>query len=239
MRILGLKKNVDGKRIYWSNSWLSFYPGFHKLSFTVSPAGYFDDRPQVNFSFGWGKFYTHLSFFRSKKYTDECDPPRYGFYFYGEGLWFPDTFVICKGNKTKHIYLPWAYDWVRTSLMLKDGTWEHETKDNRKSFYKDEWKEKRWAETHPYKYTLNSGEVQERLATIEVKQMEWRPRWFKWTSLFQMVRTSIDIEFSDEVGERTGSWKGGTIGCSYAFILFPYESPYECLKRMEKERKFK
>ena len=123
--------------------------------------------------------------------------------------------------------------------MLKDGTWEHETKDNRKSFYKDEWKEKRWSETHPYKYTLNSGEVQERLATIEVKQMEWRPRWFKWTSLFQMVRTSIDIEFSDEVGERTGSWKGGTIGCSYAFILFPYESPYECLKRMEKERKFK
>lgn len=32
------------------------------------------------------------------------------------------------------------------------------------------------------------------------------------------------------------SWKGGTIGCGYA--LRPNESPYECLKRMEQERKF-
>jgi hypothetical protein len=44
------------------------------------------------------------------------------------------------------------------------------------------------------------------------------------------------IEFNDEVGERTGSWKGGTLGCGYN--LLPNETPLECLRRMEKERKF-
>lgn len=75
-----------------------------------------------------------------------------------------------------------------------------------------------------------------RLATVKVKEMEWRPRWFMWTTLFAQKRTSIDIEFDKEVGERTGSWKGGTLGCGYN--LLPNETPLECLRRMEKERKF-
>jgi hypothetical protein len=41
---------------------------------------------------------------------------------------------------------------------------------------------------------------------------------------------------SKECGERKGSWKGGTLGCSYE--LLPNETPLDCLKRMEKERKF-
>lgn len=59
---------------------------------------------------------------------------------------------------------------------------------------------------------------------------------FVWTTLFNRVIRSIDVEFDGEVGERTGSWKGGTIGCEYE--LRPNETPYECLKRMEQERKF-
>lgn len=234
MKILGLRKREDRGKIYWKNDWMEFHPRLSKLNFKVSPAGYFDNRASVDFSFGWGQFYIHIPFIRSK--YDECDPPQYGFYFYGEALWFPDTFVICKGKKTKHIYLPWSYDWVRTSIMLKDGSWEHERKGERKDFYKDEWKEKKWTETHPYKYTLKSGEIQERFATITVDEREWRQRWLKWTPLFKMVRTSIDIQFNDEVGERSGSWKGGTLGCGYN--LLKDETPYDCLKRMEEERKF-
>jgi hypothetical protein len=49
-----------------------------------------------------------------------------------------------------------------------------------------------------------------------------------------MERKVIDIEFNDEVGERSGSWKGGTIGCSYAML--PTDTIESCLRRMEKER---
>jgi hypothetical protein len=44
------------------------------------------------------------------------------------------------------------------------------------------------------------------------------------------------VVFSAEVGERSGSWKGGCIGCGYD--LLPDELPEECLRRMERDRKF-
>jgi hypothetical protein len=126
--------------------------------------------------------------------------------------------------------------------MLKDGSWMHERKGDRKrgisiDWYTDEIKNLLWKEEYDYKYTLRDGEVQDRKANITVEQREWRPKWFMWTSLFNKIRTDIDVEFSDEVGERTGSWKGGCIGCSWG--LLPGETPYECLKRMEAERIFR
>jgi len=88
---------------------------------------------------------------------------------------------------------------------------------------------------HPYTYRLESGEIQNRWATISRRRhilgRKWVPKW-----LYAREAQSIDIEFSDEVGERSGSWKGGTIGCSYK--LREGETPEECLRRMEEERKF-
>lgn len=46
----------------------------------------------------------------------------------------------------------------------------------------------------------------------------------------------IDVQFDGEVGERSGSWKGGTVGCSYDKL--PTEGIEQCLRRMEKEREF-
>lgn len=114
-------------------------------------------------------------------------------------------------------------------------TWIHSTKEDRKEFYKDEWKEPNivFIETHPYT-DLYDGTVVN--ATIRVEEMEWRPVSMQWTSLFSKIRKSIEIEFDKEVGVRKGSWKGGCIGCSYE--LLPNETPLECLRRMESERKF-
>lgn len=140
------------------------------------------------------------------------------------------------GNRWWTFTMPWAYDWVRTSNLRKDGTWEHERKGDIKDFYKDEWKEVVWHETYPYVYILKSGKVQNRRATIKVVEREWRPLWFKWTPLFKKTHREIDVTFDDEVGERTGTWKGGTIGCGYK-IIDP-ELPFQTLKRMERERKF-
>lgn len=228
--ILGLRKRDNG----YSNDWMSYYPGWHKPDFRISPASYFDNRLSITITPIYGMLYLHIPFIRSK--YDECDPPTYGVYFYGEGSKLFDCIVLCYGKKRKFIYMPWDYAWVRTSNLKKDGTWEHEFQGDRKDFYKDCWKDVVKYETFPYTYVLKNGTIQDRTATIKTTEMEWRPRWFKWTSLFSKVKKSIDIEFNDEVGERTGSWKGGTMGCSYN--LLPNETPEQCLRRMEKERKF-
>ncbi len=94
----------------------------------------------------------------------------------------------------------------------------------------------RYMEVAPYRYVLKSGEVQERVASCYVERRAWRPKCLKWTSLFEKVQTCIDVTFSDEVGERSGSWKGGTTGCSWA--IEPGETIEQALRRMEAVRKF-
>lgn len=221
--------------IQYKNNWVSLYLRPCKLSFVYNVAGYFDERPYIHLELFLLDVYLTLPI---KTGIDECEPSRYGFYLYGEGLGRMgfDQLWICLGEKSKCINLPWALDWVRTSNLRRDGNWEHETKGNRKDFYKDEWNDVIWSETHPYKYVLRSGKEQHVQATIKVSEREWRPLWFKWTKLFAHVKRDIEIEFDNEVGERTGSWKGGVLGCSYKML--PNETPLECLRRMEGERKF-
>lgn len=152
-------------------------------------------------------------------------------------------------GKSKILHLPWDPTWVRTSTLLRDGTWDHETKKNRMNGLplgarpmdawaaRRDWLEsKRWCEVYPYAYTLKSGEVQHRAATVHIEEREWRWRWLTWCPLFPHVQRTISVDFSDEVGERTGSWKGGTTGCGYE--LRHDETPLESLRRMESERKF-
>jgi hypothetical protein len=237
--MLGLKKRVERNYTIYKNDWMEFCTGFHKWNFNISPASYFDNRAMIQFSTIWGQIFIHLNFIRSK--YDECDPPRYGFYFYGEGQWFPDSFVWCWKRKTYYFYMPWTLDWYRTSKLRKDGNWEHDSKKLRKAgkskdFWKAEWKGVFWEETYPYTYVLKSGEVQDVMAAVSVEQREWRRRWLMFIPLFNRIRTTIDIEFSEEVGERRGSWKGGTVGCSWN--LKKGESPLIALRRMEIERNF-
>jgi len=56
------------------------------------------------------------------------------------------------------------------------------------------------------------------VATTHIEEREWKrgERWCSWLSLFYrpLVKRSLAIEYSAEVGPRKGSWKGGTIGTS-------------------------
>jgi hypothetical protein len=120
----------------------------------------------------------------------------------------------------------------RHEVRLADGSWvpfvgsweRNKTPDGRETF------------TLPYTYILKRGEVQNRTATVFVERRAWRPKWFTWTSIFEKERQTIDVDFSDEVGERTGSWKGGCVGCGYEML--PTETPEQTLRRMERERIF-
>lgn len=127
---------------------------------------------------------------------------------------------------------PFEWRHMRHDVRLPDGTWT----EHIGSWERHKGDDGREVLTYPYRYALKSGEVQERTATVCVERRTWRPRSLRWTSLFEKEHVSIDVQFSDEVGERSGSWKGGCTGCGYS--LLPSESPLDCLRRMERERVF-
>lgn len=219
----------------YEGKWITFY--FSKvfdISFEI--CGYFDNRPRFNIDLFFFSLTLILPF--RNTWTDECDPPKWGIAYHNQTLWIykGGKGNMNGGNKWWTMNMPWQYDWVRTSNLKKDGTWEHETKLHRKSFYEDKWKEIIWSETYPYTYVLKNGTVQERLATVKVEEREWRWYWFKWLPLTKKVCKTIAVDFNDEVGERTGSWKGGTLGCGWDMRYG--ELPIQALRRMESERKF-
>ena len=136
------------------------------------------------------------------------------------------------GRKYKSIYMPWMLDHMKVEVLRPDGRWVPYVA----SYDHGKEPDGRWQESYPYQYRLRSGEVQERTATIYVERREWRQKWLRWCPLFAKKSQSIDVQFSDEVGERSGSWKGGCIGCGYE--MRKGESPRDTLRRMERERVF-
>ncbi len=134
---------------------------------------------------------------------------------------------------------PFEWTFQRHEVRRTDGSWGpaegywNHGKDQPVTYSGTDGRE---VFTAPYFYILKDGDIQYRTATFCVDRREWRPRCLQWTKMFAKVRTCIDVWFDDEVGERSGSWKGGTIGCGWE--LRPDETPLEALHRMERTRKF-
>lgn len=142
------------------------------------------------------------------------------------------------GSRGKFLYMPWAWDHCLTEIMLADNTFVPYEVYKLRSIERSPEPADLYRQTFPYHYLLKNGDIQYRQATITVERRTWC--WRAWPfSSFRWPRktiTSIHVEFNNEVGERSGSWKGGTIGCGWD--LLPGESPEQCLRRMEAERKF-
>lgn len=206
----------------------------------------FEDHFSLHIRLGWPNIFIRLRFLDRWHHEPQEGMESWGF------SWHTQDIHLNWGQFCKIFYWPWAWDWFRTSYLLDDGTLLHELRRDRPAINPkgspyatnfDHWqsireiRERRaWRETHPYRYVLRSGDVQERTATIEIHEAERRRRWLMWCPWFARVSRSIDIKFSDEVGERAGSWKGGCIGCGWD--LLPGETPEQSLRRMERERKF-
>jgi hypothetical protein len=146
------------------------------------------------------------------------------------------------GRRYKIIHLFWRH-WVQVAHDVRraDGSWvpfvgSWEQRGEHRPDGKGKEPDGRQLEQYPYRYLLRSGQVQEVVATIHVERRVRRLKVLRWTSLFQRVSYAIDVAFSNEIGEESGSWKGGTVGCGYE--LRPGETPRECLKRMERDRRF-
>jgi hypothetical protein len=180
------------------------------LQFDVEFPSDWGDRPRVWIRLGLGIATFAISFPWLKVVPDEgqCSGPRYGFVFFADGLHLHwGKSNGYQDDPFKVIRMPWGWKHKKHELLSEP-------------------------ETYPYRYALNRGDVQERTATIRVERRTWVRPWIPWTR----VDTYIHVEFNAEVGEQSGSWKGGCVGCSYD--MRPGESAEDALRRMERDRKF-
>ena len=231
LRMLGVTRvnrdSIDFKQGY-------FAPTFG-FDIVLNRGGYFDSRLSITLCLGWGRFNVKLPF--KTKLKEGCDLPRYGISIHGNTFWiyiggkYDERIGQVQGKDSLSWYLPffhyefdghWIVDKNDKYVLISKGM---QSWDFRKTYAK--------LETYPYPYILRSGEVQERIATVSQEKRKWHRKWFPFLT---SESVSIDVQFDGEVGERAGSWKGGTIGCGYEML--PNETMYDTLKRMHSERKF-
>lgn len=170
---------------------------------------------------------------------------QWGFSFWGDdrGQFF-NALHLHWHARTKVVYMPWDWTFHGHEVLTADGQWipaadtmwdwtlrapvgygRHSAEPDGRKF-----------ELLPYHYRLRNGQVQNVMAAVSVDRREWRWRALKSLPWPAKRRTTINVDFDGEVGERAGSWKGGTTGCGYE--LKSDETPKQCLRRMERERAF-
>jgi len=187
-----------------------------ELNFAI--CGYFDNRPRINIGLFFFRIIIVLPI--RNEWTDECDPPEWGFSIFGNSLWI---YSGGKGNLNggNNIW-SWSFPfvttvWIATSYLTEENKWDFETDyplkkgmlHKAKTFANKGSVKKFWE----YNYT-DSFDQEIIPTTIHLKKMEWRPKWLTWTKLFNKTRTFIEVSFSKECGKDKGSWKGGVLGCS-------------------------
>lgn len=136
-------------------------------------------------------------------------------------------------------FLPWTqWRMVRHTLYDNEGL-PFCTESN----YKDWFQFHRCCEQCPavcFEFDDYDGERITATTRIEERQWKFGEKWCKWLSWFRkdMVRRSLDLKFSAEVGSGKGSWKGGTIG--HSIEMLPGEMHEAAFRRyceMDHERK--
>jgi hypothetical protein len=121
----------------------------------------------------------------------------------------------------------WSYPWtdhkcIRHSLYDLDG--EHFATLPEWGFkHKHGWTVRNAIEaicpTNKFEFKDFDGE--QITATCKIEEREWQRGRSIFRLLFigrNLVRRSLDLQFSREVGKRKGSWKGGTVGHSIEML---------------------
>jgi hypothetical protein len=235
LKIIGYKHNYGGRGRSYKFSWGEIAPLNKDISFRWNGPHYCYE-PKLIIGLYFISFYIRTPSFGVKAAQSSKEERNYGFYLYPNlNNWQATVFQF--HNKSLHIEMPWTYKWKRTELLdwdmktvCKEEAGErdwHKWYNEKESWVKDN------AKTYDYTYVLKNGTVQNRKATCHIERRTWTVRWAPW---LKKVSTTLDVKFDDEVGERSGSWKGGTTGCSYEMLH--NETPEQTLRRMESERKF-
>ncbi len=167
----------------------------------------------------------------------QCDNRRWGFsihdnyfqLFYGRQS---DDSTL---EKRKSWHFPWS-EWtiVRRSLFHGDGT-HHFTENFVKGRSVVDWKEMSEIKKKIVKQTVDIMDYDgtRLVAMLHIDELEWvrGVRSFAWLKyIFKpKIRRSLQIEFSEEVGNRKGSWKGGLMGTS--IDMLPGEDSFQAFRR--------
>lgn len=122
-------------------------------------------------------------------------------------------------------FLPWT-QWRshRFSLYGIDGehNWTQLDSDKPGSYPRYEAQRKAEESCPSVSFEFEDYDGERIAARTHIEEREWLfgEGWFKWLSWFRkpLVKRSLDIEFSKEVGSRKGSWKGGTLGHSIEML---------------------
>lgn len=215
----GWLENGQSVELTWAKRGWGFGAGIHVHSDD-------DDRPSRMLFVKFWRFTAVIPLGVGVGTIDINDEPQWSAYVSGE---FGLTYHWGKWRKS--FDLPWAWHTLSYETMMPDGSWQ-----TLRYSFDEGGRVLPYTEQHPYTYTLKSGEVQHRIATVSKRRHVICWRMFKALGWPHWIKKSIDITFDAEVGERTGSWKGGCIGCCYD--QRDDETMGASLRRMERERKF-
>ena len=226
-----IKHFIDNFEINYSNNWIYLKTtnmGFYQISIGIDDNDYGDiNTIKLILPF----FYLSLStkkIFMKKGYSITVDTKEYiSFNIYYDAI----------GDKSdlNYYYFPWSYKWYQTKYLGKNKEWIIEKKGNRLNTYGEEWDAGLYTEVHDYVYVLKNGNIIKTKATVTIREMEWRRKGLMFSKIGNLVRKTIDVNFDKEIGEGTGTYKGGVIGTGYE--MKEGETLYQTLKRMEKNYK--
>lgn len=236
-KLIGYKHNYGGRDRSYKFKWGEISLWHKNIGFYWSGPHYCYE-PKLVIQAYFFNIYIPTPAFGLKSAQSSKEEVRYGFHIFPNLHSWESTVFYFGKDRSWYWYMPWTYNWESTEHLDHDlkNVIVKEVKGKRDWFAYDKQRqeyEKNHSKVYDYTYTLKNGEVQHRKASVTIERRTWYMRGWPWK---KMVNTSIDVSFDGEVGERTGSWKGGTIGCSYE--LLPNETPEQCLRRMESEREF-
>lgn len=216
-------------------TWGYFAPHWG-FEFVLKRGGYFDNHYSLLLCFIWGVLHVKLPF--RTRLSEGCDMPRYGIAIHGGTLWihtggkYDESMGQMMGGRqwiTWDLpFVTWKFDEHR--ILTSVGTW-YPIKKNESS-----WELKPQighCEVHDYYYTRRNGEIQHVKATCYIEEREWHR---KWLPMCKMVRREVDVSLDGEIGEGTGSWKGGTVG--FGIDIEEHETISDALVRSMNTRKF-
>lgn len=195
--------------------------------------------------FSW---FIPLPLFTQRWFPGDCgiDRARYGFSWRFGKEWGGDLHLSW-GRRSKITWAPWGLEHIRTDYLGDDLEW-HDDRLKPASWRRlaeEDAGPEPWTASYPFHYMLDNGEVQHTIATVTRRRAFHGRRWIgpkrfrAWLrSILPVTRfESLDIAFDDEMGERRGSWKGGTVGTSCK--IGPDESPIAALRRYQRTARFR